>query len=132
MSAELAGLGAGQGPHSPGADCRLCPAVAGCVFPRTPEARPQCRARGAEEGCERRGELRRLAGGPRTQILTTNTVVLCFVCYFVCCADFLSQGRLSLLIARTVNYRPGCWGLGLCPLTRVLHAGSVFEFPRVA
>lgn len=67
MAAELAGLGAGAGPHSPGADCRLCPAVAGCVFPRTPEARPQCRARGAEEGCERRGELGRLVGGPGTR-----------------------------------------------------------------
>lgn len=57
--------GAGRGGRSPlpGADCRLCPAVAGCVFPRPPEARPQRRARGAEEGCERRGELGRRVGG---------------------------------------------------------------------
>lgn len=44
----------------------MCPAVAGCVFPRASEARPQCRARGAEEGRERRGERGHRVGGTRT------------------------------------------------------------------
>lgn len=60
------GAGRGRRPYSPGTDSRSCPAVAGCVFPRAPEARPQCRVRGSEKSRERRGELGRQVGGTRT------------------------------------------------------------------
>lgn len=63
MSSELVGLRAGEGSSLPGTDRRSCPVVAGGVFPRASEARPQRGARGAEEGRERRGELGRPVGG---------------------------------------------------------------------